>query len=561
MKLFTRYFLKVQTSLSVFVLLLSLFDLFVSCSSYYTDNDQIIRAESLLESKPDSAYNILSGIKQPEKLSKKNYAAWCLGYTNAQYHLQRDINPDGRIKYAVDYYKNSKYIKQSGTAYYLMGTVLNNLTRNEESIIALKEAEHILQSTNENKLKGLVAFNLGYVSTSEKLYKSSLLYYKKSLTFFLAGKNLKNAAYAYREISNLYNLLNYPTDSVLKNINISIQLSKMVGDERNYYYALTRKGELLCDVNYLFAKECFLKGYQKYPEYKEYNAAYLAYIYSRLNMSDSARFYLSISLTNTPKKQYNVRCYYTAAQLSINEKDYKTGYRYLYKALQFNDSVYKHNLNEQLYKIDKRYDLTKKETENATLKIGNRTKIIWITLLIIIVLVITIIFLLINNQSKKKQISLELERQHLIYEADKIILNNKLKSDLLLLKLTYKIDNTLKFKKLKKTILQSEKQSEFIETITQQSIISEKEWKYYIEEVDKLFDNKIQQLQMNHSELTPADLIVISLICLKVSINNACILLDMSKNTMYTRRKTTKKRLNIIGDNDLEEWIINYFIK
>jgi tetratricopeptide (TPR) repeat protein len=557
MKLYrSLFFIRIEIFASVLLICLS--GLFVSFNNSYTDNVQILHAENLLDTHPDSAYNILRSINQPEKLNKKNYAAWCLIYTHAQYKLQKEINPDGLINVAVDYYKASKYFKQRGTAYYLLGSVLNNHTRNEESIVALKEAESALNLTTDDKLKGLVTFNLGYVCLAENLYNPSLKYFKKSLTYFLADKNLKLAAYSYREISNIYNILKYPTDSVMNNLDTAIKLSKKEGDDRNYFYTLTRKGELLCDVNYQYSKECFLKGYQKYPEYKEYNAAYLAYIYSKLKMVDSAQYYLSISIANRPKNQYDVRCYYTAAQLAVDKNDYKSGYGYILKAIKLNDSIYNHNLKEQLYKLDKRYDLTKKNAENAALSISNRTKVIWITFLIILVLLIMIIFLFINKQFKKKQTYLELEKQRLMYEAETIMINNNNKRDLLLLRLTDKINNTLQFNKLKKSIIQSEKQSEFIEVITQQSIISEKEWQYYIEEVNKLFDNKIHQLQTDHSEITHADLIVISLTCLNVTISDACKLLDMSKNTMYTRRKTTKKRLNITEEIDLDDWIIGY---
>jgi hypothetical protein len=76
-----------------------------------------------------------------------------------------------------------------------------------------------------------------------------------------------------------------------------------------------------------------------------------------------------------------------------------------------------------------------------------------------------------------------------------------------------------------------------------------------IYEVNKLFDNKIERLKQEIPELTPTDLIVIALICLKVNISDACVLLDMTSNTMYVRRKTIKKRLELHADTDLEEWL------
>ena len=86
-------------------------------------------------------------------------------------------------------------------------------------------------------------------------------------------------------------------------------------------------------------------------------------------------------------------------------------------------------------------------------------------------------------------------------------------------------------------------------------ILSEKEWQYYIDETNSLFNNKLIEIRNSHTELTPPDMIVISMICLGVDISDTCQVLNMTKNTMYSRRKKIKKRLNIDVEDDLEEWI------
>ena len=100
------------------------------------------------------------------------------------------------------------------------------------------------------------------------------------------------------------------------------------------------------------------------------------------------------------------------------------------------------------------------------------------------------------------------------------------------------------------------KKEKFLEEITKQSTLTEKDWPDFIKEVDNLFESRISKLKEEFSELTESDCVVIALICLKINIPNSCILLDMIKNTMYTRRKTIKGRLELNADTDLEKWLV-----
>ena len=114
------------------------------------------------------------------------------------------------------------------------------------------------------------------------------------------------------------------------------------------------------------------------------------------------------------------------------------------------------------------------------------------------------------------------------------------------------------FNRLNKSIMAQGKREEFIEEISKQSTLSEKDWADFVKEVDNLFDSKISELKNEFNNLTDADCIVISLICLKINIPDSCLLLDMNKNTLYNRRKTIKLRLNLDADRDLDKWIVDY---
>jgi hypothetical protein len=122
-------------------------------------------------------------------------------------------------------------------------------------------------------------------------------------------------------------------------------------------------------------------------------------------------------------------------------------------------------------------------------------------------------------------------------------------------KLKKNISNTLEFNKLKKSFEDSEQQAEFYTQLAKQSMLSTEVWQYYIDQVNCIYDNRIEELKSRCANLSKTDLIVIALVCLKVPIQESLILLNMSKNTMYVRRKTIKKRLDLAPEVDLETWI------
>lgn len=535
--------------------------LFNSCQTGYTGNKTILKAEKLLYAYPDSAYSLLTGIEHSEKLSMADNAAWCLHYTHARYKLLKEIKSDSLIRISIDYYSNNKLPRYNGTAWYLLGCIYNSHNQKPEAVFAFKKAEDILRRTNDNRLKGLVAFNIGYILMQDELYNHSLSYFLNSLKLFEQSGDSKYMAYACREIGNMYYQLNYPFDSVIHYQDLALNLSKEIGDSLNYYDILISQGKLLLDKDYYRSKEYILKGYEYFPSYKPFYAAYLANAYSRLGKQDSAQYYLNISLADTTNSPYRIIGLHAAALIAKNEHDYKKAYVYLEKSYILRDSTYQQNMKSQLYRIDKQYDLTQKEEENVALKISNRNKVIWIALLIIVVLSAIVIFLLINARRKKEHAIDEIEKQKLKYEAETTQIKNAQKRELLGVKLQYKIDNTLQFNKLKRRSLQSEKLETFIHEVAKQSIIAEDEWPYYVNEVDNLFENRITKLKKIYKGLTNSDLIVIALISLKVSISDACSLLDMTKNTMYTRRKIIKERLRIDDNVNLENWINDYVSK
>jgi len=529
--------------------------IFASCKPKYTKNETILRAESLMDSAPDSAYYLLSSVKYPEKLSKADYAAWCIHYTNAQYKLHKEIKSDSLIQFSVKYYSKSDLTKYKGTAHYLYGYISQMHQNNKKAMSEYKLAGDILSNTNEDNLKGLIDFNIGYIYLQDELNNESLSYFKKSLFYFKRSKNKRYQAYAYRALSDTYIRLNYSSKSFLKYNDLAIKLSKESGDSINYYDNLARKGELMYDHDYTRATELLLQGFRHIPAQHSYYAAFLAYTYSKLNKSDSAKYYLQISLTDTLDARTKILIYKVGAYLIKANANSNRVFNFLERAYIIQDSIFNESMRNQLFRIDKQYDLTKKEKENEELKIANQRIVILMTLFAIGFLVILIMFLLIRNRHKMKQIAIELKNQKLESDIRNEKIEHEQKRMLLLFKLKNKIENTLIFNQLKTGYLKDGKKEDFLNEITLQSVISVKERQFYIDEVDNLFYKRIKRLQDKIIDLTSSDLIVISLICLDIDITDCCSLLDVELNTMYMRRKRIKKHIGLSKDDDLEDWI------
>ena len=293
-----------------------------------------------------------------------------------------------------------------------------------------------------------------------------------------------------------------------------------------------------------------------------YYASYLAYIYSHLNKLDSARYYISISLADSTNR---VLSYQAAAFIEKDKGEYQKAYKMLEKAYVKRDSVYEKNIRSQLYRIDKQFDLSESENQKAELTIANQTQLIWIILLVAAIVIAFFVIMLLINWNKKEKIiqnskmqTLEFEKQSLEFEKQSEKNNNEQKKEIIQLNLKNKIGNTLNIHKLKKGFTTKEA---FVQEITEQSILTKNDWKIYIKDVNHLVDNGITRLKEEHTDLSETDQMVIALICLKVDINDSCNLLGMIKKTMYTRRKTIKKRLNLDAETDLEKWITQNLLK
>jgi hypothetical protein len=350
----------------------------------------------------------------------------------------------------------------------------------------------------------------------------------------------------------------YPLDSIMYYSNIALNLARETNNSKLTYEIISKQGEMYSRVDMRKGIDYLLTGFNNLPKKRNRNAAFLAHTYSRMGMSDSAKYYLNITKPDSLHPEAEVLRNLIKADIFKYNCDYKSAVLVLEKAYLTMDTVFKMKLKKQLYRIDKQFDLTEKERENAQLKISNRNRIITIGILIIGILTVLLAFLLAIIRHRKKQAINKIEQQKLKYELEKRQLEIESKKALLLSKLKQKIDITLQFMRFEQNGAKSFDKEHLLDIINDHVILKESEWPYYISETDAIFGNKLTTLQYAYRELMPADMIVIVLICLEIDVPDSCSLLNTSKNTMYIRRKRIKKRLGIDPEADLVRWLYDY---
>lgn len=534
---------------------------FIGCRHVYTDNPTILQAEKLITASPEKAYQLLNSIKNPEKMSDADYAAWCLHYTHAQYKLYMDINSDSLIRFSVKYYDNSSNKNYSGIAYYLWGCISELKNENKSAMFYYKKANDLLANTNMYLIKGNINHKIGYLLLTDEYYSESELYLQKAIYNYQKSGNNKYLNSCYKNLAEVQLRSEMPLKNILDIIEKSESISLLSKDTAFYNDMLFFEATVIIDSNILKSKELLLISFRRIPQNKTNISAFLSYAYSKLDMADSAKYYGNQIQFNKNNANSESLIPITKAYLARCEKKPDSAFIYFEQAYNLREKIYRQNTKEQLIRIDKQYDLSKKEAEKAKLEISLQKNIIFSAFLSIIVLAVLIILLIIINLNKKRKAAFVIEKQKLEFDVKTKKVENDKKMNILLVHLHNKIENTLHYKHLQSNLAKADKKEEFIADITRQSVLTDKEWKYYIDEANELFEGKILKLKAEYPLLTDSDLIVISLICLGIDLTNSMLLLDYSNvNTMYIRRNRIKNHLGLEKSEDLEKWLKRHVV-
>lgn len=532
--------------LAIFLLMLSL----GSCAKRKSTNESILRIEKVMPDHPDSAFVWLDSLSRLKSLRPVDVAAHQLLTAYALF-----LSEDSAVRIepalnALEYYNGSGLLREEGLSYFLYGHALLENGEIDQGVIHLKKSISSLVKTNEYNLLGLANYYIGYNYSLDAVYQKALSRLKLSVIYFRHAHERVNEAYAYREIANAYDLGRFPVDSALVYFDKAKKILFQEKDTSDYYDVQFYKAITLLNRTTRFreAKSDILEVYRYFNNDSYYHNK-LSYAYARCGQADSAMYYYQLSKQDTANIYSKMAVNMAGAYAYMASGDYKNAMD-LFLAYDFNRTlVFDQAQKNQLYRIDKGYDLSQKEKENAALRMKHQNMVLRFGLLIIIVLILVILFLITFFRRRQEQVKFHEEKLRLLesLERKRLVVHAKIQS---------RMDAALRLSKLNAKYRFGVSDSKlFLDEILSHSVLRESEWTDYINEIDMVSNNLISSLSAEFPALTNADKIVIALSSMKIDITDSCSILGMNKNTMYRRRNTIKERLKLDKTVDFEAWI------
>lgn len=556
----------------------------------------LLRADTLMTTRPDSALKVLQSIKKPQSLSGENEALYALLTTQARYKNHIPVENDSLIRIAVDYYAGRNDSLRKAWSYFYMAQVCRDMKDKKNSLDYFQKAAIAAERSDNYKLLDLLYFYWGELLQGEQPYEEGLSKLMKAKEYGEMNKDTLSIIYSLKDIGRSYvwkGDYKAAEEYFLKAIKLSEQ-------SRNKLLHSTLYQQLgMCHrQNKQFAKalECINKATSLSHDETALKGLYptKSIIYCDLRQYDSARYY--IERCDNESDLYSIAYYqYIMSRIEEGVGNYPEALKWSRLYSSYKDSIESYEKNNNLIELQKKYDYTLVQNENIILKNKNQAKNI--TTLIIVIILILILFTsyYIYNKMKKKKERIIENKDKLLDESQKQLqqktnelLQNKqtvedkeaeleeyyqkeqsLRKNIIIQK--EKLDFYMQQQQnLKEQIFRMGKIAIRIEKINTLAKLQKdrqaKQLKLTQEELDELssaidccYSDFTKRLHSDCPSLNDMDIYICCLLKMDVKSQDIGYLLDISDETLKKRKYRIKKeKLGINQDISLENYLKNY---
>ena len=433
----------------IFAFALALTGFLASCGKFNDRMGGILsRAESVMDSCPDSAVRTLGEITNPRWLSRPNRALSCLLSTQAASKVGQPLPSDSLINVAVNYYSRHLKDPHAILAYYYQSKALQGVDE-KARLETLLSAESLIPECRDDGVAGTIYFYLGKAYQKQYVDSVAKRYYKKALMHYKKSGQAKNEFYALHSLgwSHLY-MKNFAEAeknfqaalTIAEDLCDSLCLDAVYSSLSNMYNWLDKYDE---------AKECVVKCI----EFNKGNAMIRHYVslgdvYFRQGQLDSAKFFYNCYLSNKPLDTAKaVGVLYDLYRLESQRHSFQEAldafeeYHKMYLAI--NDR----NERNSIIEIRQRYDSERLNSQRQQLIIRNRTLLIgFLAMLLIAVASVSTYKVVVAKKNKRISDDMVKLREAEIANQQKTIDNQQLEM---------KIDKLNLLKSSAKTLIES----------------------------------------------------------------------------------------------------------
>ena len=529
----------------------------VACNERQSNNRQLILADSLMQSRPDSALCILQDISMEKLTTQADSAYYVLLLTQARdknYVVQTD---DSLIRYAVAYYDKMNDVRMQAKAHYYWGCVYRDMNRQAEAFREFLIAAPLTEKAKEKRQLGLVYNNIGFI-------------------YNMQGFNEKaDSIYQLMEV-----IAQEVKDTVLWSEALSRQASINLMKGGNYFSMAEQK----------LLNAFVVADKMEHNGLKADISASLSNLYSRMNQGEKALYYAKLNLSLRKDTARSYHAFLILGDAYYKCEQYDSAIFYLNKSLMSKDYGKKAGAKDSLYKFRRSVvanEMVEAETDAHTMlqKIYYKGRLnMYLYAFILITAMIIIVALSLYKRYRRKNDLLQKDKQQLekvnqdlsqhyanlqtdITEKDLEIenLRKELASHQIDEEERAKLQAELDEMILKRRTLAKEaflhsplyaKMQAIIQDYQDRDEsdeeISDQEWQEFVVGMDVQWNNAITDLCVRY-QLSKEEL---HLVCLNLAgfpFSHLEYLLHLSRRTLYRKKSALLKRIGAEQNCDFED--------
>lgn len=347
----------------IFVLVIFLAFLNHACSQHDEYGEILLRAERLMQERPDSSLRLLENDVSPGKLPKEQHANWCLLVTQARDKNYIQHTSDSLISLAAGYYMKHNNPGRRILAYYYMGRVnhdMNNVPKAQEYYLeALKAGE----SSDNYALIGRIHSNLGVLYTYQAAYDLAMPHLKEADACLRKTDESGGLSFVSRDIGRVYTLQNQ-YDSALTYYRQAL----LYADPVSRFSVLNEIGLIYTENgDYETAYYYIWEALKQIYDQADYHPVYLTLgkLFYKMGEADSAKYYLNKSMASSlPETRAGSYYYlYHLAKANRRWEDYAL-FQEKYEVLR--DTIMSRTYTSQTQKMQHLYNY--QEAENRVVQ-------------------------------------------------------------------------------------------------------------------------------------------------------------------------------------------------
>lgn len=166
------------------------------------------RAESLIETQPDSAEIFLDSIQMPDKLNDKLFARWCFLQSKTADKLHKEMPYVEQLSRALQWYAKHGTAKQQAWTGLYLGRSYTEDKLFIPAINAYSDALEIAQNKHIYNVAGYICSYMADLYTYTGQRTEERRKFEEAADYFKKAGNIRSYAFALRDISMVYYLDN-----------------------------------------------------------------------------------------------------------------------------------------------------------------------------------------------------------------------------------------------------------------------------------------------------------------------------------------------------------------